>query len=278
MDKLAGEKPELTSSVEAKARSGGPRELALRLMIDRHVLPRLGGLHPRSLLRDHFSDGLTPEITRLADLALAGADEAAMALVARLHGEGAGFSRLQLGLIAPAARQLDIVWANDRATFVEVTAAASLLKRLMHFVALDLAPRPCRERRQRTALIAPAPGDGHNLGASLAAEYFRRDGWAVHLEPLLDAETARYHVAREWCDLAALSLTRSEGAAPLAQAIADMRRSSLNPRLVIVVGGDAILRRPSIVAGLGADAALAPLASAPLRAFRLVEARGAGRG
>jgi methanogenic corrinoid protein MtbC1 len=275
MDKLAGELPGLTSSIEARARSGGSREVSLRLMIDRHVLPRLGGRYPRSLLRDHFSDGLTPEIGRLAELALAGADEAAMALIARLHAQGAGFSRLQLGLIAPAARQLDVIWAKDDATFVEVTAAASLLKRLMHFVALDLAPRPCRERRQRTALIAPSPGDGHNLGAALVAEFFRRDGWAVRHEPRLDAETARYLVAAEWCDLAALSLTRSEGAASLARAIADMRRSSLNPRLVIVVGGDAIQRQPSLVAGLGADAALAPLVSAPLRAFRLVQARGA---
>jgi methylmalonyl-CoA mutase cobalamin-binding subunit len=269
MRNLAGEEPACSQPERRSVAPVAPRGVSLLRLVERVVLPRLAQ-QQAPVRRDRFGDGLGRHVSVLADLALGADDARARSLLHRLHHDGRTFSQLQLGLVAPAARQFDTHWKSDRATFVEVTEAMGLLKRLMRYVALDLSPRHQGRFRYKTVLVAPAPGDGHNFGASMAAEYFRRDGWAVHHVPGGDAAAFAKLAAQEWLDVAAFSLTLPERRGALADAISLIRRSSLNPRIVVVVGGEAIVQQPSLSAAIGADAAVAPLPVVPARVMRLV--------
>ena len=127
---------------------------------------------------ERFGDGLSEEVAGFTRLALRSDCERSRSVLHRLYEAGAGFAQLQLGLLAPAAKRLDGMWRNDEVTFIDVTLAAGNLQQMMRFVAIDLAVAGQAAALPRSILIAPAPGEAHVFGAAMAAEFFRRDGWA----------------------------------------------------------------------------------------------------
>jgi MerR family transcriptional regulator, light-induced transcriptional regulator len=189
-----------------------------------------------------------------------------------LHRRGLTFSQIQLGLLAPAARRLNTLWESDEATFVDVTIATGSLQRMMPFVALDLIPLGHPRQRHKTILISAAPGDNHGFGAAMAAEFYRRAGWAVHHQPAPTREGLVHDVAAGWIDVVGFSLTASGQAEDLKETIRQVRPAALNPKLLIVASGDALMRNPDIARDLGVDATISELPSAPARTHRLVRA------
>jgi membrane protein required for beta-lactamase induction len=51
-----------------------------------------------------------------------------------------------------------------------------------------------------------------------------------------------------------------------------VRLASINPRLLVIAAGEAMVRTPELLTHVGADATLAALDTAPARAHRLVRA------
>jgi len=110
-------------------------------------------------------------------------------------------------------------------------------------------------------LIAPEPGELHRLGAALDSAVLARAGWAPqsafpeHDNALSDI------VSATWFDVLDLSLSpafRREQELPrLTKTIAEARRASRNPGLVVVVGGRIFLEEASAGAEVGADNASA---------------------
>jgi methanogenic corrinoid protein MtbC1 len=241
-------------------------------VVERHVLPRLVLRTPALIVPRRFGDGLSDSVPALAEYALASDDRGSEDLLDRLRREGMSFVQLQLGLLAPTARRLNDLWMTDDVSFVDVTLAAGNLQRLMRFVALDLMPMAQPRPRRRTILVAPAPGETHVFGASMAAEFFRRDGWTVRHDPRPTSESIAATLAREWTDVLALSLTVAQNAAPLRETVQQARAASINPRLLVIVAGEAMARAPDLLDHIGADATLAALETAPARAHRLVRA------
>lgn len=248
------------------------RDHALLRVVERHVLPRLVLQTPALVRPERFGDGLSDQVDGLAQLALASDTHRSRSVLHRLHESGASFVDLQLGLLAPAARRLDEMWRNDEVSFLDVTLAVGALLQLMHFVALDLASPARTPHIGRSILIAPAPGEGHVFGATMAAEFFRRDGWNVLFEARPSAEDLVTRATQTWTDVLGLSLSGRRDLCAVRAMIEAVRAGSRNPELLVIVGGECLAENPGVVAEIGADAGLAALEIAPARAHRLVDA------
>ena len=249
-----------------------PRDRALRRVVERVVIPRLALRAPAVVRPERFGDGLSEEVAGFTRLALRADSERSRSVLHRLYEAGAGFAQLQLGLLAPAAKRLDGMWRNDEVSFIDVTLAAGNLQQMMRFVAIDLAVAGQAAPLPRSILLAPAPGEAHALGAAMAAEFFRRDGWSVCYEPRPTADDLVDRVGQGWTDVLGLSIVRRPDTTALNATIARARAKSMNPDLLVIAGGEAMASDPLLLTTIGADATLAALAAAPARTNRLVSA------
>ena len=197
---------------------------------------------------------------RTADLAqlLIATDRAAcLDLIEELRADDA-LPALYPTLFEPAARRLGDLWRDDDCSEFDVTLG---LCRLQSAVQL-LGQRPVRvgpRRRHPLVLVAPEPGELHRLGAALDSDVLAHAGWSPTCECPVDDQALRDLVAGHWFDALALSLSASfsrEDQLPrLSESIAQARRASLNPDLVVIVAGRAFVDRERSGQSVGADLA-----------------------
>ena len=184
---------------------------------------------------------------------------------------GAGFDTLMLCLLTPAARALDDYWISDRGSFATVTLATWRLRTLMRRVADDLAPVPVLA--PRAILISTLPGEQHDFGAAMVAEFFGRDGWrAQHARPASVADLVE-DIRGGAPDVLGLSIGRVEALPELRQTIAAVRLALRRKAPAILVGGAALLTDATIAARSGADGFSLCAATALREAARLFEQR-----
>nr|WP_301289447.1 cobalamin B12-binding domain-containing protein [Natronocella acetinitrilica] len=122
---------------------------------------------------------------------------------------------------------------------------------------------------RRRALLATSSGEDHTFGVQMAAEFFRRDGWAVVRgsggRSELAAACRRYSF-----DLVGLSAGTEQTIDILTRDIRAIRKASCNRFVVVMVGGALFDRHPELVPMVGADAMARNGCDAPGRARQLV--------
>ncbi|WP_253479945.1 cobalamin B12-binding domain-containing protein [Natronocella acetinitrilica] len=190
---------------------------------------------------------------------------------AYVHGfEKAGYSMdaICLGLLTPAAQRLGQLWKEDRCSFLDVTVGLGKLQQVLSGIGMrspDNGPQGTRRR----ALLATSSGEDHTFGVQMAAEFFRRDGWAVVRgsggRSELAAACRRYSF-----DLVGLSAGTEQTIDILTRDIRAIRKASCNRFVVVMVGGALFDRHPELVPMVGADAMARNGCDAPGRARQLV--------
>jgi len=193
----------------------------------------------------------------LAELLIATDQAAALDLIQELQGEGAAIGGLAATLIEPAARVLGDMWGEDICSEFDVTLALCRLQtgvRLLGAVASQ--PLPGRLKKP-LVLIAPEPGELHRLGAALDSSVLQDAGWSPHCEFPTDDDALQGLLASTWFDVLDLSLSaafRREHTLPkITETIAEARRASRNPDLVVVVGGRVFREEKTAGRTVGAD-------------------------
>jgi methanogenic corrinoid protein MtbC1 len=266
--------------------TAGERRLdvqALTRAIEDDVIPRLARRHrleaelartpPPPAAEDGPSEA---EVIRFADQVVDGRADLIDATVASLRQRGCTVETIFLQLLKPAARRLGELWCDDRIDFTENTLAVGRLQRLMR----ELSPAFAAEReaaaQAHRALFVQAPGEQHSFGLSMLAEFFRRAGWDVLGGVGGTVVDAIDRVRREWVDLVGFSVGSEPQLARLADPIAGVRAASLNPRVVVMVGGPLFADRPDLLASTGADTGAVDANQALHHAERLVAERQAG--
>lgn len=182
-----------------------------------------------------------------------GAAEAA-ALAKSMILRGTPIESVFVDLLAWSARRLGEYWTEDLTTFTDVTIGLCRLHEILHQVSEAGAPSSKQAAIDaHSILVTSAPGDQHVFGALMVAESFRRDGWIVRCEPGSDADKLRGAVARERFDMVGLSCACDRDRSDLTDTIRIIRKSSINPATVVMVGGRLFSEHPELAKEVGAD-------------------------
>lgn len=193
-------------------------------------------------------------IRKLVALCLEPNSQVVAAFVTELHRSGVAPVSIYEDLLAPAARQLGVMWENNSCTFADVTIGVLRLQNAQRLLAaqpLDCAAPPLGAPR---ALLMPVPGEQHTFGLSMVLDYFVRAGWEARLGPVSSREQALALVRRERTEMLGLGFACDERVADAAALIVEMRRASGNPDLIVMVGGPSFLADPDLAGRIGADA------------------------
>jgi methanogenic corrinoid protein MtbC1 len=234
-------------------------------LVESEVIPRLL-LTCRAKTSDRRPS--PAHVETLARLALSRDPAAAGAQVNALRETGVALDALLNDLIAPAARKLGEFWHADSIDFVEVALAVARLTQIVRGLAAQV-DRDLPASAPRALIGSPAV-ERHALGAVIVAQSFRAAGWRVTEAPGADADAFVAAAASEKLDLLGVSVCSERALSELGDTIARVRAAALNPRMLIAVGGPALMFDPEAPARTGADFSAADGREAVARAHALL--------
>jgi methanogenic corrinoid protein MtbC1 len=240
-------------------------EVIPRLVLSRHAFtapPELNDQAQPGPSQDDI-ETLTAHVVR-GDLA------AARAFVGVLRTRNLPLERIYLELFAPTARYLGELWEADRCDFASVTIGLCCLQQLLLDNSQSFGPRHGRRTPDRRVLLAPVPGEQHSFGLVMVGEFFRRQGWDVCSATGAAASELAAMVRKQWFSIVGLSLAGDGRLEALAALIRDIRRTSRNPQIGILVGGRIFTEQPELAAMVGADATSSDGQQAVLKAETLL--------
>ena len=214
---------------------------------------------------ERLSQSIKPgDVSRLASVALEADPGAVPAVLHAVRARGVTLEALFLELLAPAARKLGTQWERDEIDFVAVTSALGRILQAVRELSALIPPR--LPRRSTTGapriLLSVTPGEQHNLGVLMVAEFFRREGWEVTDFASATLETLVMAVERTAFDLIGLSLGGEVRLNALVSTIEALRTASKNPDVGVMVGGAIFALQPDLARRVPADAVAADAASA----------------
>ncbi len=227
-------------------------EPALLQAVKTIALPQLFARHNRP------QHALAPVDLRVGDLVhklILAEPESAQALIAQFYAETHSLRQLCTQLLEPAARGLGDLWSTDDCSEVDVSIGLSRLQSSMRENVAGQAPLVSVDAP--AVLIVPQPGELHLLSAVLDAESLHQRGWAPRSAfPASDAALQEM-VSTTWFDALDLTLStafsRDHWLPRVADTIAQVRKASRNPALVIIVGGRGFMESARNGRQVGAD-------------------------
>ena len=244
-------------------------EPAARHAVDEVVA---GAVIPRLLLSCR-SNGATrrptaAHVDTLARLALSRDPAAAGAQVSALAQSGISLDSLLYDLIAPAACRLGEYWHADSVDFVEVTLATGRLIAIVRALGLEAERDTAPDAPY--AVIGTPGAERHGLGSLIVAQSFRGAGWRVSEVPGAEPDKLLAVVARHRVELVGLSVGSTAAAEEVRTLIPRIRRRTRNRKLLIALGGPALVSDPDSLADAGADILAADGREAVMKARQLL--------
>lgn len=223
-------------------------------LVESDIGPRLALFHYEAAPAEPPEDRPTrADVDRLAYLVI-GADEAAtVAHFESVRARGYSYPTLLAHFVAPAAHRLGELWKEDECSFFDVTIGVGRLQAFMDRIAEPEAISAMADPSRRALLVA-LPGEAHLLGLRIIAKLLEANGWDVTLEEQLPGEHNARTAAREWFGVVGMTLSSAESAPLAARTVAMIRNASLNPRVAVIVSGNALIRHPELALQIGADA------------------------
>ncbi len=238
--------------------------------IEGEIVPRL--VMSRRVIRVPASQGAASrapdeaDVRELVRLLLAHDVAVASAYVATVRQRGAALESICLKLLAPAARELGLLWEEDACDFMQVTVGLCRLHHLLRDLSPEFRPESCELKVERHILLAPVPGDQHTFGITLVAQFLRKAGWDVwHEHPANIAELLDV-VRQNWFAVVGLSVGSETRVDELTSMVLAIRHASQNREVGILVGGPVLVERPELATLVGADATATDGPMAVLRA------------
>ncbi len=268
--KSRSDKPPTSASDDASGR----RWLSL---VESEIIPRLVEAHraPRGSARSQPAAIFAADVESFALTLLDTSREPAELLLASHCERGVPLDAIYLELFAPAARLLGDMWLVDQCSFSQVTLGLWRIRGMMHELSPSFHASPPGIQPQRSAerriLLATLPGQQHTLGLSVLSEFFRRDGWIALCIPSPEPGLTQTTLSGHWFDVFALSASMDSEIGDLEKTIRAARKTSQNPRLVVLVGGPLFLRNPELCDMIRADGTAADAPSTLHLAARLVQ-------
>ena len=227
--------------------------------IETEIVPRLMLAHRAELKREEprvqqTADLNHHEVAEFATIVVKDDAAAARRFVDALLARSIPIESIFLDLMAPAARHLGDLWLDDRLDFMSVTLGLSRLQQLLRILSSEIdADRRVVDHDKRVLLVT-IPGEQHTFGMFMVAEFFRRGGWDVWGGVPEGHDSVLELLAADWFDIVGLSVSLEGNLARLGRFIQQIRESSRNVHLAVMIGGRAIAGNAELARELGADA------------------------
>ncbi len=223
-------------------------------IVPRLVLARRAAQAPGSASASPCRAPDAVDVKELVRLLLAHDAAVASAYVEAVRHRGASLEIVCLQLLAPAARELGLLWEEDECDFMQVTVGLCRLHQLLRELSAEFRADDLEPEVGRRILLAPVPGEQHTFGITLVAQFLRRAGWDVWHE-FPHADTDILEVLRQnWFAVVGLSVGLDTRLDDVTAIIAGIRRFSRNSGVGILVGGPLLVSKPEIASLVGADA------------------------
>ncbi len=174
--------------------------------------------------------------------------------VKRLMSSGVTTDQIFLDLITPAAHLLGKKWEEDDLDFSQVTLGLVRLHSITHEIGFEYQDGPTEASEVRRLLIASAPGSQHFLGPNIVANFFRKEGWQVVLEVSTSSNELIHAAENEWFDVIGISVGIQNQLLSLEKLVMDLRKSSRNPNIKVMLGGPIFGIEKHEPTSFGADA------------------------
>jgi methanogenic corrinoid protein MtbC1 len=227
-------------------------EIVPRLVLSRRVA-RAPEIEPTAPLKAPDA----ADVKELVRLLLAHDAAVASAYVEAVRHRGATLELVCLELLAPAARELGLLWEEDECDFMQVTVGLCRLHQLLRELGPEFHSEEVESQIERRILLAPMPGEQHTFGITLVAQFLRRAGWDVWHE-FPNAGTDILEMLRQnWFAVVGLSVGVETRLHDVAHIIKEIRRTSRNRAVGVLIGGPLLVAKPEIAPLLGADATAA---------------------
>jgi methanogenic corrinoid protein MtbC1 len=222
-------------------------------IVPRLILARRLKVQPPDGEMGHNASPDALDVKELVRLLLAHEPGIASAYVELVRQRGASLSNICLGLLAPAARELGLLWEEDECDFMQVTVGLCRLHQVLRGLSPAFASTDWEEEDGRRVLLAAYPGEQHTFGITLVAQFLRRAAWDVDLE--FPATTGDLIQMTREAHFSVVGLSvgcdvRLEG---VSETIALIRKCSRNPHIGVLIGGPIFVSHPELAAALGAD-------------------------
>ena len=224
-------------------------EIVPRLVLARHVAQL-----PQAPKSSELAAPDNVDVKELVRLLLAHDVAVASAYVETVRHRGASLEVVCLQLLAPAARELGLLWEQDECDFMQVTVGLCRLHHLLRELAAEFRADEIELKLDRRILLAPLPGEQHTFGITLVAQFLRRAGWDVwHEFPNTDTDILEV-LRHNWFTVVGLSIGNDSRLDAVAAMIESIRRMSRNRAVGVLVGGPLFVTKPEIASLVGADA------------------------
>jgi methylmalonyl-CoA mutase cobalamin-binding subunit len=162
---------------------------------------------------------------------------------------------LYLDTIPEAARLFHDWWEIDDIDFIQVTSGIFRLEELVYSLSAEfvMGLQKAKPAASLTALLLRPPASQHSLGLLLLSQYFKRYGWQVYSANQFAEEDMAVAVRSEWVDILGFSVSEDRQVPVLKKTIAQLRKQSGNPHMLVMAGGPLLRMQPNLADLVGAD-------------------------
>ena len=211
-------------------------------IVEAQIIPRL--LVSKQIGKPHLtlvsSSKAMPskkEIETFTELCVSESSKDAQSFVDDFLDTGLSTEDIFLGLLTPAAKYLGSQWDDDRMDFSQVNLGLVRLHSIANEIRRTSKSGQLVKGKAKRVMIASAPGSMHMLGTTIVADFFRKEDWQVVVAISSSANELIQTVSNEWFDVLGLSLSIDQQLTGLADLIDQFKSLSLNPRMVVMLGG-----------------------------------------
>ncbi len=194
------------------------------------------------------------DIVEFCEIVNAGDQSRMSQTIACLRTRGIGNESLLLDLLPRAAEELGRQWTSDETDFTAVTIAMGYLQKIRRDISCLNDHGPMTAGPPKRALLAPTPGEQHNFGLMIVDHFLHQAGWQVTTLPHAEADDLTARLSQEPFEVAGLSISCEAYLLKLEKLVANIRRTSRNKDIGILVGGRLFLEKPDLAVLIGADA------------------------
>jgi len=224
----------------------------LRQALVSHVIPQLID----TAVRVYAKKPLLPAHSVALGRACVSTDHAAPEAYARsLLAQDFDIESLYLDTIPEAARLFHDWWEIDDIDFIQVTSGIFRLEELVYSLSAEfvMGLQKAKPAASLTALLLRPPGSQHSLGLLLLSQYFKRYGWQVYSANQFAEQDMAVAVRSEWVDILGFSVSEDRQVPVLKKTIAQLRKQSGNPHMLVMAGGPLLRMQPNLAELVGAD-------------------------